>query len=130
MTDFSAIIRKGLQIADGLTSSLQTAVVYRAWIGSDGYGNNIYDTQETIYAVVEKSNALVRDSAGNEVIAGNVITIPRPIQPNGAAGRKEPIDPRDSFFLQDGGGGPIVSVDTVIDPSTDYGYYQLVYIGS
>ena len=130
MADFSALTRKGLEIADSLTESLQVIVTYRPWIGFDGYGSQLYGDAQQIEAIAEKSNALLKDSEGNEIRAENTITIPRPITANGATGREEPIDPRDSFVLPDGSGGIVASVDTVVDPSSGYGYYKVVYLGS
>lgn len=124
------IIRNGVALADRLTQSLQPEVTYEAWTGSDGYGGYTYAAPVQIPALIEKSNELVGDADGNEIRAENVISILRPIDPNGAEGREEPIDPRDRVTLPDGATGPIASSETFVDTVSGNGYYHIIYLGS
>ena len=126
---FSKLVRDGVALADSLTSSLQDEVVYEPWIGLDGFGGSEYGPPQNIPAIIEKSDSLQRDSEGRDIRVDTRINILKPILANGADERDEPIDPRDRFTLPDGTTGPVASVETLIDPATGFGYYQIVSLG-
>lgn len=124
-----SLIRQGVAVADRLTASLQDSVVFFAWIGSGSEGEPEYAAPISIPAVVEEKEYLRKLSSGEEVTQKASITIPRPVPPNGAANRKEPIDPRDQIILPSGYTGPILDVAGVVDPSTHQPYMLEVVLG-
>lgn len=135
--DFSALIRDvGLPIIDEVTESLQGVIALRAWIGTDDYSKPTYANAIFIPAIIEDATHLRRIGRGQTDITDaqetklrSVITIPRPVAANGAANRKEPIDPRDQITLPNGYTGPIVNVEGVIDPLTGKPYMFVIGLG-
>jgi hypothetical protein len=125
----SDLIRNGVAIANNLTASLQVNVTYEAWTGVNGLGVDTFATPVTLPALVESRQQIRRTADGKELYISHVITLLRPVTPNGAAGRREPIDPRDKFTLPDGATGLIVDVRGLTDPSTSASYYHEVYLG-
>lgn len=129
MAGFADIVRNGVALADSLTATLQDAVTYEAWIGSDGFDEPSYAAGVQISALIEKSDKTVIDTQGREIRTESVISLLRPIAPNGATGRQEPIDNRDKFTLPDGTTGIIAGVETFVDADTGAGYYHIVSLG-
>lgn len=135
-TGFSSLIRMGVVLADRLTGSLQVPVLWYPWVGHDGYGNT-YDPPLTTYAIVEHKQRLRQVSPTRQVLSLATITIPRPLEANGAVGRIEPLDPRDLFTLPGYGGGgsgsgareSVADVEGVVDPLTNAPYMWVVYLG-
>lgn len=135
--DFSALIRDvGLPIIDDLTSSLQGVITYSAWTGTDDYSKPTYSAPISIDAIIEDHTHLRRVGRskqditdGQEIVMKALVTIPRPMTANGAANRKEPIDPRDRITLPNGYSGPILNVEGVIDPSTGNPYMYEIGLG-
>ena len=126
----SDIIRNGVALADSLTVSLQATVQHAAWTGQNGFGDDEHAANVARLAIVERKQKLVRNAAGEEVLSQHVISILRPISANGTSGRNEPIDVRDRFTLPDGTTGPIINVESFVDPSIGAGFYHIVYLGS
>lgn len=127
-----SVIRKGVAIIDKVTGAqdgLQDEVQFYAWIGSDDFGGPEYDVPISMEAIVEEKQYTRRMSDGTEITQRASITIPRPITPNGAAERREPIDPRDKFILPSGFTGPILFVDGTVDPDTHAPYSYEIVLG-
>lgn len=124
-----SLIRRGVAVADRLTASLQPDVTHEAWTGQDGYGAATYAAGVARAAIIEQKQRLHRTSNGREVVTKAKITILRPITPNGAAGRTEPIDVRDRFTLPDGSTGPIVDIGGFTDAGTGRPYFAEVWLG-
>lgn len=124
------LIANGVALADRLTADLQPVVQFRPWIGTDGFGKSMYDAATPVPAIVELKQRMVRTPAGEEVLSTHVITILRPIAPNGAPGRIEPIDTRDWITLSDGTTGPILSVGGFQDPEMDRSYFSQVWLAA
>ena len=135
--DFSSLLRDvGLPIIDNLTGSLQGVITIEPWIGTDDYSKPTYGTAVNVDAIIEDASHLRRVGRSKEDIVDGqesqvktVLTIPRPLSSNGAAGRREPIDPRDRVTLPGGVTGPILNVDGVIDPLTGKPYMFTVELG-
>jgi len=123
------LVRSGLQIADQVTQDLQPEVLHEAWIGQDGYGNAAYAAAVARPAIVEQRLHQRVTSSGRLVLVQAYVAFIRPIPPNGAAGRKEPVDPRDRLTLPDGSTGPIVDQSGLVDASTTRPFYAEVWIG-
>jgi hypothetical protein len=129
MAGLADIIRNAVAIADSATDTLQPKVRHAAWIGNDGEGGYQYASAVQRPALVERKQKLVRKADGEQVLSTHVVTFLRPIKKNGAAGRQEPIDPRDRITLPDGTTSNILSVNAFVDKDTGAGYLHEVYLG-
>lgn len=135
-TGYSSLVRMGVALADRLTGSLQVPVLWHPWVGHDGYSNT-YDPAITTYAIVEHKQRLRQVSPTRQVLSLATVTIPRPLEENGAVGRIEPLDPRDLFTLPGYGSGgsgsgareSVADVEGVVDPLTNAPYMWVVYLG-
>lgn len=84
-------------------------VVHEPWIGlADDYGKPEYDDPVVLKGLVQEGTRQIRDAVGERITTRACITFFEPVPPNGAEGRREPIDPRDRFTLPSGYTGPIV----------------------
>ncbi len=83
-------------------------VQHEAWIGADSYDKPVYDDPILLRGRVQEGSIQVRTVQGQEINVRACISFLSPISPNGASGRREPIDPRDRFTLASGYTGPIV----------------------
>jgi hypothetical protein len=124
-----SLVRSAVAIANSVTSSLQVVVSHEAWIGSDSYGAPQYATAVNLSAIVEYRQRLRHLRDGQQVLQRAVVFLLEPVSPNGAAERREPIDPRDRIVLPDGTTGPIYDVAGLADPQTNASYYHEVVIG-
>lgn len=129
MAGFADIVRNGVALANSLTGTLQVPVSYEPWIDQDAFGNALYGPVQTVMAIVERESRLVVDASGQEIKAEHTINLLRPVAPNGAESRDEPIDGRDRFTLPDGSTGRIATVETLVDPAINSGYYHIVHVG-
>jgi len=129
MTDYAAIVRAAVVTANTMTESLQVPVQHAAWTSSDGLGAPVYATRVVRQAIVENKQQQVRTTTGETVLARAKITFLAPITGNGADGRREPFDPRDEIVLPDGTSGPILAINGIADPATNYPYLFEVYLG-
>jgi hypothetical protein len=124
----ASIIANGIAKADRITADLQPNVLHEAWTGQDEFGTATYAAGVNRAAIVEKKTKLVTNNAGIEVKAETLISIIRPVLANGAAGRQEPIDPRDRFTLPDGSTGPVMAIEGLIDRTTGAPFYSQVWL--
>lgn len=145
---FDALVRKGVSLANSLTSSLQDTITLQQWTGqSDGYGTYKYAAAASYTAIVEYKQRVVRDAAGNEVQSPAKVTIIQPVtgfvagvpafgdgafgdDEDSGVGRREPVDPRDRIVLPDGEWYPIARVDGLGDPDTNAPYMLEIYLGA
>lgn len=125
----ASIISNALATADIITADLQPVVSFEAWIGNDGAGGNTYAAAIPTKAIVENKMRLMRDTQGEDKETTHLITIIRPIAPNGAANRSEPIDPRDRFTLPDGSTGPIIAIEGLINRATNAPFFAQIWLG-
>ena len=123
------VLRNGIALADSLTADLQDEVTHEAWIGQSFDGKPIYAESVTRSAIVERKQRLIKTADGREVMSTHYIGFLRPIDPNGAADRQEPVDPRDRITLSNGSTGPIISLDGFMDRAFDRPMYTQVFIG-
>lgn len=124
------IIRSGVGIANSLTLGVQSPITHYAWISQSVAGDDTYDDPVTLLCVIDRTNrVIVRD--GEHITIGATLAFVGDVAPNGAVGRREPIDPRDKIVLPDGFTGPIIdSPGSVIDPDTERGFIQSVMLGA
>lgn len=123
------VVRSGVALADTVTTDLQAAVTHKAWTGRDVDRKPTYAAGVSRLAIVERRQRLIRTATGEQILSRHRIAFLRPIAANGAATRREPIDPRDVLTLPDGDTGPILEVTGVVDPSTGAPYYAEVWLG-
>lgn len=133
-----SLVRKAVAIADKQTKSLQVTVTHEAWTGADSvYGAPTFAAPISRLAIVEDKEVLRDQGAGSLILQRAAIYFLRPIEPNGAVGRNEPIDTRDRITLSDGYTGPILTVGGaneqsrtgLVDPVTGYPYLFEVILG-
>jgi hypothetical protein len=118
---FENIIRKGVQIADRITKTMQPSLVYLIWTGADGAGKSSF-TESSVRAHVEMSNRIRAAANGREYVQEAIITLLDPPVANGAEGRDEPVDLRDVFILPNGRRSTVVEVIGQVDPLTNGPY--------
>lgn len=124
------LLEVGVAIADDLTKGVQQDVTLEPWLSSDAKGKRTYDTPVTFKAVVNKTRRQRPTGAGTFVNIVATLTVVGDVAPNGAAGRREPIDPRDRITLADGTTGPILSAPSaVMNPNTGRGFINKIEIG-
>lgn len=123
---FGDIVRSGVALADTLTQDLQATVQHHAWVGNDGYGADTYAAPVARLALVEWKQRPAIGAGGKELLTKAVLTFLRPVAAQGTAGRVEPIDPRDRFFLPDGTTGVTVLIEGMLDKATGKPYFTQV----
>ena len=126
---YDTIIRNAVAVIDRQTATLQDTILFYAWTGFGTYGEPTYGSVVSMQAIVEEKQTLLHLSDGQEVSQRAKIVIPRPITANGATGRREPVDPRDKIVLPSGYTGPILSVEGVMDPTTNAPYSYDIILG-
>ena len=124
------ILRSGIAIADTVTKGVQVNVTHEAWTGQNGHGTETYAAAVTRKAIVDLTRKQRPTASGKLVNVVATVIILEPVLPNGAAGRFEPIDPRDKLTLPDGTTGPILNgPNSVMDPATSRGLFNEIYLG-
>lgn len=123
------ILRLGIKIADSLTKGVQSYAVLEPWLEQSVHGDDVYGLPVPIQCIVDRTNKMI-EHGGEQITVGATLTVIGDIQPNGATGRREPIDPRDRITLPDGFTGPVISSpNSVIDPSTNRGFIHEIMLG-
>jgi hypothetical protein len=124
------VLRSGIATINKVTKSLQVNVQHRAWVKAKGDGEDKLDPPILRPAIVEYKRRMVRTATGDVVQQNASILFVELIEPNGAPGRREPIDPRDEITLPDGHCGPILMVvGPPTDPDTSRPYMLEVSLG-
>jgi hypothetical protein len=131
MAGFADIVRAGVAVADSVNATLQAPVEHHAWISENRKGEPEFAALIVRQAIVERKQRLIRAADGRVISVNTKLTFPRLIEANGAADRREPIDPRDKFVLPDGTTGPVLNVEGIVDPDTLTGapYLFEVWLG-
>jgi hypothetical protein len=132
MGGFAASIRSAVAVALTATKGLATnsagtlmTVTHQAWTGPDEY-----DVPVARPALVQKGATHKKGPNGQVVTTGTRIGFLDPVPANGAAGRQEPIDPRDLITLQgEEDPGHIIEVPGVLaDPETGLPFVSVVWL--
>lgn len=124
-----ALVRTGVALAHQITGDLQVVVEHEPWTGTDGYNKPTYGYVKKRKALVERKQRMVRTPTGEEVLSTCTVTILGTVKANGATGRQEPIDTRDRLTLPDDTTAKILSVEGLIDPTTERPYCYEVALG-
>lgn len=122
-------IRAAVATANAITGDLQVVVKHSAWVGVDGFSKPSFAKAVERPALVEFNQRMVRQVNGQEVLQVARVMFLEPIHPNGADGRREPIDPRDKIVLPNGFVGPILEVSGFVDSGTDRPFFYEVALG-
>lgn len=124
------ILKSGIKIVKDLMPDMQSQVTIYPWLGKDVHGDDTYGDPITLPCVVDLTNRVVYQGA-QQVMVFATLDFLGDVQPNGAPGRREPIDPFDKIVLPNGSTGPIVSTpDGVMNPGTNRGFKQSVMLGA
>jgi hypothetical protein len=132
-------VRSAVAAAYEATKDLHAGVTLRQWESDASTGLPAFSDPVTAFAdgtplvaIVERKHRLLRTLEGKVISCETKLTLLKPIAPNGAAGRSEPIDPRDRFTMQDGTTGPIVRIDGMQDAGYTDGraFLYEVYMGA
>lgn len=123
------LVAAGLRVADRATGSLQLEVEWKPWVGlaTTGEVKPTYGTSVYVQALVEDDQRDFRLTGGDVLTSRTKLTILRPVEPNGATGRDEPIDTRDLFVVK-GKAARVLHVDAMLNPATGRGYYAIVWL--
>jgi len=123
-------IRAAVEAASTLTASLKVNVIHEAWIGhADGYGGPAFAVPVSLPALVQEGTNQRRLPTGEVITTRACVSFLAPIAPNGAAGRREPIDPRDRVTLPSGLTGPLTeNPGAMVDPSTGRPYISVFWL--
>lgn len=124
-----ATVRAAIATISTATADLQATVAHAAWTGKDGYNKPTFAVAVNRQALVEMKQRLRRLPNGQEVLQQAAVTFIGPISANGATGRREPVDPRDTITLPNGYSGPILNVEGLIDPTTNRPFMVQVWLG-
>lgn len=135
-----SIISNAVKIASTATRSLQETpegvgiVRHYAWISEgsfETFGKPSYADPVNRRAIWEPGHQSKFDTnTGGVVQVKGKLTFLDPIEPNGAAGRVEPIDNRDLLILPDGTSGPIYKPEGLYNPVTDAPFLIELWIGA
>lgn len=124
-----ALVRGAVALANTVTADLQVSVTVYAWIGDSVANKPTYAAGVAYPALVEFEQRAVRMTNGQEVQQVAKVSFLRPITANSAAGRRNPIDPRDKIVLPSGFAGKVLSVSGLVDKATKAPFYAIVGLG-
>lgn len=128
----TAWLAGAVAVADAATQGLgfQVEVTHEAWIPQpDALGDGEYAVPVTRSGLVQEGVLHHEKPDGQVVTTKARISFLAPVPPHGAAGRQEPIDPRDRFTLPSGLSGQAIEVPGVlVDPTTGHPYVSTVWL--
>ncbi len=125
------VLRGGIALANQLTAGVQVTITHQAWIDQDTFGDPVLADPVPIKCILDLTRRQLQQDDGVTVTVIATATIVGDVSPNGAAGRVEPIDPRDIITLPDGTTGPIINTapNSVVDPGTGRGLIHEILLG-
>jgi hypothetical protein len=109
-------------------------VSHEAWIGfSDDDGKPLYDVPVALQAHVQEGTNQLRLATGEEISTKACVSFLTPVEANGAADRREPIDPRDRITIRPGTPTEVTGVivdnpGAQLDPSTGAPYINSMWL--
>lgn len=123
-----AVVRSALLAADA-TATIQGTLTHEAWIGQDQHGAPLYAPPVSHLALIHQGTNQHRTLTGEVITTRACVSFLRPIAPNGTAGRREPVDPRDRITLFSGMTGPLVEAPgSMIDPATGAPFLSVFWL--
>lgn len=130
---YESLFESGVKILSSQFESMKLNVTHTAWIGEDGDGNDAFAAPVVRRALVDLSKQARVTKAGRTVMTFATLQFLEPIAnttPNAGKIREQPIDPRDSLVLPDGGTAPIVSTGGFADSVTTQPFVVEVVLGT
>ena len=121
------VIRSGVAVADGVTSSLQSVVGYKRKTGNGAYGPT-YAPSVNLHALVDYKAMMVRTKGGILTATRATINLLN-VAELVAATAGEGVGNDDIFTLPDGDTGPIIDVSGFVDPGTGNPVATMVMLG-
>jgi hypothetical protein len=128
----SRLVSRAVAIANRAVGNLdlKVTVTVHAWTSQDVFGAPSYAAPVSYDVILDERQQQKRDAEGKLVSTRAYIAFLEPITPNGAAGRVEPLDPRDKIVLPDGvTTGPIVATTGFVNKETGRPYFHEVWLG-
>jgi len=124
------VVRGAVASVSALTSGLKVNVTHEAWIGhADAYAGPAYAAPVLLPALVQEGTNQRRLPTGEVITARACVSFLEPVAPNGAVGRREPIDPRDRVTLPSGLTGPLTeNPGAMVDPTTGRPYLSVFWL--
>ena len=126
----TSILAAAVEAARAGTEFLQSDVIHEAWIGQDALGAPSFAAPIIRKALVVEGAFHFQRPDGQVITTKARVGFVGPVEPNGAPGRQEPIDPRDEFMLRpDGPRLKSVGVPAaMLDPLTGAPYSRTVWL--
>jgi len=130
MGGLAASIASAVEAADAGTKSLQVDVVHEAWVGGDALGAPAPFASPVLRKALVQEGAIHHELPDGQVITSKaIISFLELVEPNGADGRQEPIDPRDKITLPSGMTGKIREVPgSMLNPLTNAPYVRVLWL--
>lgn len=118
--DLTSLVSGAINIANQMTASLQVTISLKRWRGQTGSGEPLYPKTETYTVLLQRENHRMTSPEG-QIITVNAtkITFLQPLEADGTAGRKEPLDPRDLVIFPDKSEHQVIDVKEFINASTN-----------
>lgn len=119
------LVESAVAIANTVTESLQVGgkkltLKHAAWLGTfDANGKPKRKAAVPVQALFEKKQRLVRIEAGSQVLSRSRLTFLSPIT----------ITEYDELTHLGKPVGPILEIESLINPTTDKPYYAMVWLG-
>lgn len=131
MGGLAAAISSAVTVVNAQTASLQVQVIHEPWVGDkSGLGESDYGSPVGRSALVQEGVLHHKKPDGQVITTKARISFLGPVEPNGALGRQEPIDPRDNFTLPSGLTGQIILEvpGVLLNPETNAPYVRTVWL--
>jgi len=126
----TSILASAVEAARAGTEFLQSDVIHEAWTGQDALGAPCFAAPVLRKALVVEGAFHIQRPDGQVILTKARVGFVGPVEPNGAEGRQEPVDPRDEFMLHpDGPRLKAVGVPgCLISPDTGAPYSRTVWL--
>lgn len=124
-----SLVRSLIGTAAKIAAPFAVIVQMTPWTGSDTYGNPTFGASVPLSVFLTVAKVRVKLSSGDVVQQKASFDIPSAVTPNGATGREEPIDPRDTFTLPSGEVCTVLDVRGPMDPATSAPFVTTVVLG-
>jgi hypothetical protein len=122
------VLRSGVAIADSILKPLECDVTLERYIGTDGYGTDLWAPPVTMKAICDWRQAQVTTVGGSLAVSRVVVTF-IDIKEMEAKTNGEGISDQDRITLPDGTTGPILDMAGFIDAGTGQPLATDVYLG-
>jgi hypothetical protein len=122
------VLRAGVAIADGILKPLEADVTLERYIGTDGYGSDLWAPPVLMKAICDWKQTQVRSASGTVSMSRVTVTF-IDIKEMEAKTNGEGINDQDKITLPDGTTGPIIDMAGFIDAGTGQPLATDVFLG-